>query len=288
VIMREPDPVAIARAIEAHRVTHVFLVPVLLLLMQQLPQVREADLSSLRLLLYGASPISDEVLRGAMRLLPGTQFMQVYGLTETTGAITYLPPEDHVPDSVRLRSAGIPNPSVKLTIVDPATGEELPPGEVGEIVCRTPQNMRGYWSMEQATRDTFLPGGGLRTGDLGYLDEDGYLYIHDRVKDMIISGGENIYPAEVENVLMSHPAVADCAVIGVPDEKWGETPKAVVVPAGEVDPDALIGYCRTRLAHFKCPTSVDLVEAIPRNPTGKVLKRRLREPYWQGEPRAVR
>jgi acyl-CoA synthetase (AMP-forming)/AMP-acid ligase II len=287
VIMREPDPVAIATAIETHRVTHVFLVPVLLLFMQQIPQVREADLSSLQLLLYGASPISDEVLTGAMRLLPGTRFMQVYGLTETTGAITYLPPEDHVPDSLRLRSAGIANPGTALKIIDPATGEEKPTGEVGEILCRTPQNMRGYWALEQATRDTLLPDGWLRTGDAGYLDEDGYLFIHDRVKDMIISGGENIYPAEVENVLMGHPAVADCAVIGVPDAKWGETPKAVVVRGGEATDRELIDYCRERLAHFKCPTSVEFTDAIPRNPTGKVLKRQLREPYWKGESRAV-
>lgn len=288
VIVREPDPVAIARAIEAHRVTHVFLVPALLLFMQQIPQVREADLSSLRLLLYGASPISDEVLRGAMELLPGTGFMQVYGLTETTGSITYLPPADHVPDGTRLRSAGMAGPGVELRILDPATGDELPTGQVGEIVCRTAQNMRGYWSLEQATREALLPGGWLRTGDAGYLDEDGYLFIHDRVKDMIISGGENIYPAEVENALMSHPAVADCAVIGVPDEKWGETPKAIVVRGGEITEQELIGYCRERLAHFKCPTSVEWVETIPRNPTGKVLKRQLREPYWAGESRAVR
>jgi acyl-CoA synthetase (AMP-forming)/AMP-acid ligase II len=287
VIMREPDPVAIAKAIEAHRVTHVFLVPVLLLFMQQLPQVREADLSSLRLLLYGASPISDEVLRGAMQLLPGTKFMQVYGLTETTGAITYLPPEDHVPDGSRLRSAGIPNSTTELKIIDPGTGDDLPAGKVGEIVCRTPQNMRGYWAIEQATSGTLLPGGWLRTGDAGYLDEDGYLFIHDRVKDMIISGGENIYPAEVENVLMSHPAVADCAVIGVPDQKWGETPKAIVVLSEEATDQDLIDYCRNRLAHFKCPTSVERTDTIPRNPTGKVLKRQLREPYWTGESRAV-
>jgi acyl-CoA synthetase (AMP-forming)/AMP-acid ligase II len=287
VIVREPDPVAIAKAIEAHRVTHVFLVPVLLLFMQQIPQVRETDMSSLQLLLYGASPISDEVLRGAMRLLPHTGFMQVYGLTETTGAITYLPPEDHVPDGSRLRSAGVPNPGVELKILDPATGDELPTGQVGEIVCRTPQNMRGYWAMEQATRDTLLPGGWLRTGDAGYLDEDGYLFIHDRVKDMIISGGENIYPAEVENVLMSHPAVADCAVIGVPDAKWGETPKAIVVLAGEATGQDLIDHCRSKLAHFKCPTSVELTDAIPRNPTGKVLKRQLRQPYWTDQSRGV-
>ncbi|GAA4141049.1 long-chain-fatty-acid--CoA ligase [Actinomadura keratinilytica] len=292
VIVREPDPVAIARAIERHRVTHVFLVPVLLQFMQLMPEVREADLSSLRLLLYGASPISEEVLRGAMELLPGTGFMQVYGLTETTGAITYLPPEDHDPggpNAHRLRSAGIPNPACRLRIVDPATLEEVPRGQVGEILCQTPQNMKGYWGMPEATAAALLEDGWFRTGDAGYLDEDGYLYIHDRVKDMIISGGENIYPAEVENVLMSHPGIADCAVIGVPHERWGETPKAFVVPAegAEFSEQEIIDYCRERLAHFKCPTSVERRDAIPRNPTGKILKKDLRAPYWQGQDRAV-
>ncbi|MFF5265156.1 long-chain-fatty-acid--CoA ligase [Actinomadura viridis] len=290
VIAREPDPVAIARAVERHRVTHVFLVPVLLQFMQLMPEVAEADLSSLRLLLYGASPISEDVLRGAMRMLPGTGFMQVYGLTETTGAITYLPVEDHDPDGPnthRLRSAGIPGPTCHLKIVDPATFEEMPAGQVGEILCRTPQNMKGYWAMEEATEAALLPDGYFRTGDAGYLDEDGYLFIHDRVKDMIVSGGENIYPAEVENVLMKHPQVTDCAVIGVPDERWGETPKGIVVLAEDVPERELIDFCRERLAHFKCPTSIERRDAIPRNPTGKILKRELRAPYWQGHDRAV-
>ena len=291
VIMREPDPAAIVQAIETHRVSITFLVPVLLLFLQQLPAAKTADLSSLQLLVYGASPISDDVLRGAMRLLPHTQFMQVYGLTETTGAITRLPPEDHQPDGPRghrLRSAGLPNRITELMIIDPATGAELPRGEVGEILSRTAQNMTGYWGLPQATAETMLPGGWLRTGDAGYLDEDGYLYINDRVKDMIISGGENIYPAEVENVLMSHPAVADCAVIGVPDEKWGETPKALVVRvADDVGEQDLISFCRDRLAHFKCPSSIEWRDEIPRNPTGKVLKRELRRPYWEDQDRAV-
>ncbi|TNY37813.1 long-chain-fatty-acid--CoA ligase [Thermomonospora catenispora] len=290
VISREPDPVGIAREIERRRVTHIFLVPVLLLFWQSIPEVAECDLSSLQMLLYGASPISQEVLRGAMKLLPGTKFMQVYGLTETTGAVTALPPEDHDPDGPnahRLASAGVPNEGTELKIVDPATGEELPTGRVGEILVKSPQNMIGYWDLPEATEAALLDDGWFRTGDAGYLDSDGYLYIHDRVKDMIISGGENIYPAEVENVLMSHPKVADCAVIGVPHDKWGETPKAVVVASGEVTEQEIIDYCRDRLAHFKCPTSVDFVDAIPRNPTGKVLKRELRAPYWEGKERAV-
>jgi acyl-CoA synthetase (AMP-forming)/AMP-acid ligase II len=290
VILREPDPGLIVEAIAEHRVTHTFLVPVLLLLLPQVPQARTADLSSLEVLLYGASPISDEVLRGAMRLLPRTRFMQVYGLTETTGAITMLHPEDHVthgPHAHRLRSAGIPGADTEIKIVDPATGAELPAGQAGEILSRTSQNMRGYWRLDEASADTLLPDGWLRTGDIGYLDEDGYLYIHDRVKDMIISGGENVYPAEVENALMSHPLVADCAVIGVPDPQWGETPKAIVVLSGEVPVRELIEHCRARLAHFKCPTSVERRESIPRNLTGKVLKRELRAPYWAGQDRAV-
>ncbi|KAB2344782.1 long-chain-fatty-acid--CoA ligase [Actinomadura rudentiformis] len=290
VIVREPDPVGIAKAIERDRVTHVFLVPVLLQFMQLMPEVAEADMSSLKLLLYGASPISEDVLRGAMKMLPGTDFMQVYGLTETTGAITTLPTADHVPGGPnphRLRSAGIPNPQCRLKIVDPATLEELPLGQVGEILCQTPQNMQGYWGMPEATSSALLEDNWFRTGDAGYLDEDGYLYIHDRVKDMIISGGENIYPAEVENVVMSHPAVTDCAVIGVPDDKWGETPKAIVVLSEDVSDQDLIDYCRERLAHFKCPTSVERRDAIPRNPTGKILKRELRAPYWEGQDRAV-
>ncbi|MFG1998092.1 long-chain-fatty-acid--CoA ligase [Spirillospora sp. NPDC048911] len=290
VIMREPDPVGIAKAIERDRVTHVFLVPVLLQFMQLMPEVAEADMSSLRLLLYGASPISEDVLRGAMKMLPGTEFMQVYGLTETTGAIVTLPPEDHVPggpNPQRLRSAGIPNPGCNLKIVDPATLEEVPLGQVGEILCQTPQNMQGYWGMPEATSSALLEDNWFRTGDAGYLDEDGYLFIHDRVKDMIISGGENIYPAEVENAVMSHPAVTDCAVIGIPDTKWGETPKAIVVLSEDVSEEDLIAYCRERLAHFKCPTSIERRDAIPRNPTGKILKRELRAPYWEGQDRAV-
>ena len=149
--------------------------------------------------------------------------------------------------------------------------------------------MSGYWNLPKDTAETLLPDGWLRTGDAGYLDDEGYLYIHDRVKDMIISGGENIYPAEIENALMSHPAIADVAIIGVPSERWGETPKAIVVlaPGAELDPNELIEFARTRLARYKCPTSVDFIDVLPRNPSGKILKRELRAPYWEGRTRAV-
>ncbi|TMQ91330.1 long-chain-fatty-acid--CoA ligase [Actinomadura soli] len=295
VIVREPDPTLIAQGIERNRVTHIFLVPVLLQFMPLIPDVTACDMSSLRLMLYGASPISEDVLRGAMRMLPDSDFMQVYGLTEVSGAIVTLPAADHDPDGPnahRLRSAGLPNAGCTLKIVDPATLEELPTGQVGEILCRTPQNMKGYWRMPEATAAALSGDNWFRTGDAGYLDEDGYLYIHDRVKDMIISGGENIYPAEVENILMGHPDITDCAVIGVPDSKWGETPKAIVVLSPDVtEQDVtekdIIDFCRDRLAHFKCPTTVERRDAIPRNPTGKILKRELRAPYWEGQDRQV-
>ena len=240
---------------------------------------------------YGASPISTQVLADSLRVF-GCGFMQVYGLTETTGAVTGLFPEDHDPDGPRahlLRSAGKPLGGVEIRIVDAATGSDAGVNEVGEIWVRTPQNMKGYWNLPEETAKTILEDGWLRTGDAGYLDADGYLYIHDRVKDMIVSGGENIYPAEIENVLMAHPSVADAAVIGVPSERWGETPKALIVRAAGADPSEqeLIDYCRERLAKFKCPTSVDWVEVLPRNPSGKILKKDLRAPYWEGRSRLV-
>jgi long-chain acyl-CoA synthetase len=219
-------------------------------------------------------------------------FIQVYGLTETTGAITQLPAGDHATEGPRarlLRSAGKPFPWVALRIVDPASGRDCPPGEVGEVWTRSVQNFKGYWGRADETARTLGADGWLRTGDAGFLDEDGYLFLTDRVKDMIVSGGENVYPAEIENALSDHPAIADVAVIGVPDERWGETVKAIVVPraGATVRAEDIIGFARERLAHYKCPTSVDFAAALPRNPSGKLLKRELREPYWQGRARRI-
>jgi long-chain acyl-CoA synthetase len=213
-------------------------------------------------------------------------------LTETTGTVVNLPPEDHDPQGPnrhRLRSCGVPGPGVELRVVDVGTGEDAPTGEVGEIWVRTRQVMKGYWNLPDATAQAMVEGGWFRTGDAGYLDSDGYLYIHDRVKDMIVSGGENVYPAEVENALMQHPAIADVAVIGVPDDKWGETPKAMVVraPGAEVTEQEVIDFARERLAKYKCPTSVDFVDVLPRNPSGKILKKDLRAPFWEGRERMV-
>jgi len=291
VVVRELDPSALVGLIPAQGITHAFLVPAVLQFMLTVPGVERADFSKLRIIVYGASPISEDVLARSVATF-GVKFWQAYGLTETTGSVVNLPPEDHDlagPNRHRLRSCGIAGPGVELRIVDPDTGQDLETGAVGEIWIRSQQVMKGYWNNETATREAVDADGWFKSGDAGYLDADGYLYIHDRVKDMIVSGGENVYPAEVENVLMGHPAIADVAVIGVPHDKWGETGKAVVVLAGgaSATPEELIAYARERLAGFKTPTSVDFVDALPRNPSGKVLKKDLREPYWEGRERRV-
>ena len=291
-ILRDIDFGELVRLFSTRGVTHAFVVPAVLQFMQLVPGVADADFSSLEVIVYGASPISEEVLAGSLKLL-GCKFFQVYGLTETTGAITFLPPSDHDLGGAtvhRLRSCGVAGPGVELRIIDVVTGADIVEPEIpGEILVRGQQVMKGYWNNPEATREAIDDDGWFRSGDIGYLDADGYLYIHDRVKDMIVSGGENIYPAEVENVLMSHPAIADVAVIGVPSEKWGESPKAIVVlkPGAEADEEGIIAFARERLAKYKCPTSVEFTDALPRNPSGKILKKDLRAPYWEGRARQV-
>jgi acyl-CoA synthetase (AMP-forming)/AMP-acid ligase II len=213
----------------------------------------------------------------------------VYGMTETTGTITMLPPEDHDPDgNERMRSAGKALPGVELKIAD-IDGNSLPTGEVGELMTRSSNNMIGYWNLPDATASTMDSEGWIRTGDAGYLDADGYLFIHDRVKDMIISGGENVYPAEVESAIYGHPDIMEVAVVGVPDDKWGEAVKAFCAPkAGhQIDPDSVIAWARERIAGFKVPKTVEIVEALPRNASGKILRKDLRAPFWEGRERQV-
>jgi len=296
VIVREVEPAEVLRLIETFGVTNSLFVPAVLQLLSAFPDAQKTDFSSLRSIVYGASPISEEVLVRSMKVF-GCGFVQVYGLTETTGAITDLPAEDHDPSGPRsylLRAAGRPWGDVEIRIVDAETRQDLEEGAVGEIWCKSAQNMKGYWRNPDATAEVYPEGrdergiGWFRTGDAGFMKE-GYLYIHDRVKDMIVSGGENIYPAEIENALMGHPGVADAAVIGVPSEKWGETVKAIVVdaPDAAATDDDLFAYCREKLARYKCPTSIDRIDALPRNPSGKILKTELREPYWKGHTRRV-
>ena len=284
VLLRDVDPTLILRKVEEEGVTHAIFVPAVLQFLLMTPTLSSTDLSSFELIAYGASPITEKVLQASMEAF-GCKFVQVYGLTETTGAIVQLDAEDHQPDL--LRSCGKPYPWVELRVVG-EDGEDVPDGEVGEIWTRSPQNMKGYWNKPEDTAAAITADGWFKTGDAGYR-RDGFLFLHDRVKDMIVSGGENVYPAEVENALMAHPDVADVGVVGVPDEKWGEAVHAVVVKAADADPtpEALIAFARERLAGFKCPKSISFVDALPRNPSGKILKRELREPYWAGRERRI-
>jgi acyl-CoA synthetase (AMP-forming)/AMP-acid ligase II len=289
----EFDPKAYLRAFAQHGITHTFVVPAMILFMLQVPDAKSHDFGTLQLMAYGGSPVSETVLQQAFEVF-GCDFLQVYGLTEVSGPATFLFPADHRSGNAELlRSAGRPIGGGRLRIVDPVGLQDLPDGEVGEIWIESDRNLKEYWRNPQATAAAYpegrnANGGWFRSGDGGYL-KDGYLYINDRIKDMILSGGENIYPAEVENVLMRHPAVADGAVIGVPDATWGEAVKACVVlrPGAAAEARDIIDFMRANLAHYKCPKSVDIVEALPRNPSGKVLKRLLREPYWKGQHRAV-
>ena len=288
VILREFDPQTVLSLMEPERISKLFLVPAALNFMLQAPGARDVDYSRLSLVFYGASPIPVDLLRQCMDVFE-CGFCQQYGMTESCGTVVYLPPEDHDPEgNQRMRSAGLPMPGVELKIIG-SRGEALPQGEVGEVAIRAPSVMPGYWKNEKATTDTIDRDGWLLTGDAGYLDADGYLYIHDRVKDMIISGAENIYPAEVESAMYGHPDIVDVAIIGIPDDKWGGAVKAVVVlkAGATADADGILAFTRGRIAAFKVPKSVDFIKELPRNASGKVLKRTLREPYWAGKDRAV-
>ena len=286
VVAREAKPSHLLDLLERWRVTVTMLVPAVLRTVVAEPGLDRRDLSALRTIVYAASPVSPELLSRCLDLLD-VRMIQNYGLTETQSA-TVLSPEDHL-DRARphlLESAGREAPGARVQVRG-ADGALLPDGEVGEVWVHTPAAMAGYWDDPEQTRQTVDDAGWIRTGDAGCL-RDGYLYLRDRIKDMIVSGGMNVYPVEVENVLHEHPAVRDVAVIGVPSERWGETVLAVVVtdvPAPSVE--ELVAHCRDRLAAYKCPTLVEVVTELPRNPSGKVLKRVLREPYWAGRDRRI-
>ena len=291
IVVRDFVPSLILDLIVEHRITNALLVPAMLHAVTMVPGAADRDYSSLRSVNYGASPITTTTLVASMQTLR-CPHVQVYGMTETTGVITRLAAEDHDIDGPRqhlLRSAGQPYPWVELRIVELDTGNECETGVPGEVVVRCGQNMLGYWNKPEETAATIDADGWLHTGDAGYLDAEGFLFLTDRVKDMIVSGGENIYPTEVENALTSHPAVSECAVIGVPHERWGETVKAIVVLKADATVTApeLMAFAKERLAGYKCPTSIDFAADLPRNPSGKVLKKDLRAPYWEGRSRNV-
>ena len=285
------DPEQVFRTIEKHRVTNMFAAPTMVKMMIDHPAVDQYDHSSLRSVIYGGASMLAEDLKKAIQKL-GPCLVQLYGQGESPMTITYLPHRDHILNDTaeqekRLASAGIPRTDVEVKIFD-TNDDELPAGEIGNIVTRSDLVMKGYWRNQEATAAT-VRNGWLDTGDMGYMDENGYVFIMDRSKDMIISGGENIYPREIEEVLIKHPAVREVSVIGVPDPKWGEAIKAVValVPGESATEEELINFCKDNIAGYKKPKSVDFIEALPKNNYGKILKRELRAVFWKGSEREV-
>lgn len=287
------DPAEVLGHIERQRIQKLLMVPTMINMVVHHPDLPERNLESLETVMYGASPMPESVIQRALEVLPHTRFCQAYGQTEAAPILTMLRPEYHTldpdsPYSGKIKSAGQAVPGVELAVLG-QDDQPVATGEVGEVCARGPNVMLGYRNLEDQSQAT-LRGGWLHTGDGGRLDEDGFLYIVDRVKDMIISGGENVYSAEVENVLFQHPAVAQCAVIGVPDEKWGERVHAIVVlkdgaAASEAE---LIDHCRDQIAGYKCPRAVDFrAEPLPLSGAGKILKTELRKPYWEDRDRNV-
>jgi acyl-CoA synthetase (AMP-forming)/AMP-acid ligase II len=290
ILLREPTPAALFGAI-ARGATHTFVVPTVIHGFLAAGEQAIAAFGGLKSIAYGAAPMPLPMLRKALDAWPEVGFVQVYGLTELSGVATLLTAEAHrdAAHPERLASGGLPLPGVEIRVVDPVTLDDSKPGETGEIWFRSAQVMRGYLNRPEATAEAKTADGWLRTGDMGRVDDAGFVYVLDRLKDMIITGGENVYGPEVESVLSACPGVSEGVIIGIPDERWGEAVKAIVVPApgAELSADDVIAFCRARLGHYQCPTSVDIVGELPRSATGKVLKRALREPYWAGRERAI-
>ena len=291
IILPRFDEQEVLETIERQRVTSLLLIPTMLYRLLMVPNLKSFDLTSVRRIWYGTAPMAVEKLTEAIRIF-GNVFRQNYGMTEIAQPITYLGPEDHVIDgteiqTMRLSSAGRPAMGVEVKVVD-KDGEPVKPGETGEILIRSNKLMKGYWKKPEDTAEA-LKDGWFHTRDMGTVDRDGYIYIMDRKSDMIISGGFNIYPREVEDVLMSYPSVAEAAVIGVPDEIWGEAVKAMVVLKGgvSVSETEIVEHCKKNLASYKKPASVDFIKEIPKNLYGKVDRRTLKEPFWRGRDRRV-
>ncbi|MEC4819484.1 MAG: fatty acid--CoA ligase [Scytonema sp. PMC 1069.18] len=287
ILLESFDGIEVLKAIEKHRITKTCMVPAMIQVLLTEPLCKQTDFSSLEYIVYGGSPIAESLLKEAMATF-SCNFVQIYGMTETGNCAVCLSADEHIStNSDRLKAAGRPFPGVSVTILN-SDGETLPCRQVGEICIKSPANMIGYWKLPEATAKTLVDGW-VYTGDAGYFDEEGYIYICDRVKDMICYAGENVYPAEVENVLYEHPAVAEVAVIGVPDEDFGEIIKAIIVikPGMKVTALDIISFVRGKLADFKLPRSVEFTESLPRTPSGKLQKGKLREQYWQGYQRHV-
>ncbi|MEZ5928986.1 MAG: long-chain-fatty-acid--CoA ligase [Parvularculaceae bacterium] len=275
---RQFDPAAIVKEAQGATPLTSFLVPAMIMMIVEAAKAMKLPLSAFSCVSYGAAPMPEPLLDAAIKMFPNARFLQFYGMTETTGGATVLDPEDHEKGKKQRVSAGTPLPGSHIKICDPATGSELPQGATGEIVIRNGFIMKGYWNRPGATAEA-IRDGWYWSGDAGHFDENGFLYVVDRIKDMIISGGENIYPAEIENVLAAHPGVLEAAVIGVPDEKWGEVVKAFVVKraGAALTSEEIIDYLRPNIAGFKLPKTVAFLDALPRNPSGKILKTSLRK-----------
>jgi acyl-CoA synthetase (AMP-forming)/AMP-acid ligase II len=285
------EPVSLMRAIEADRITVMLIVPTMINMLVNHPDVSKYDLTSVKRLLFGASPMPEAVLRRATEVMPATEFVQAYGQSEASPLLTLLDPRYNTfdgPHAGRVRSAGRSGLGIEVRIHDP-DDNEVSRGTVGEICARGQVVMLGYWKQPELTAHT-LRNGWLHTGDGGYMDEEGFVYLVDRVKDMIVSGGENVYSAETEDALYSHPAVAECAVIGVPDDMWGERVHAIVRirPGVRVTAEELIAHSHTRIANYKCPRTVEFrEEPLPLSGAGKILKTELRKPYWAGKEKQI-
>ena len=284
-------PTGTVKAISDKKATHALLVPVMIQMVINDPSIKEADLSSLEFVLYGASPIAEAVLVQAMETLPQADFAQGYGQTELAPLATMLSPKYHTtegPFAGKLKSAGQAIPCVEINIVD-ANGNGLPLGEIGEIAVKGPNAMVGYWNKPEETAVS-LRNGWVHTGDAGYMDDEGFVFLVDRVKDMIVSGGENVYSAEVENAVSNHPAVGQVVVIGIPSKEWGEQVHAeVILKEGQTATEAdIIAKTKEYIANYKCPRSVTFrTEPFPLSGAGKLLKRDVRKPYWEGKDRQI-
>lgn len=276
--LRQFDPAAIVAAAQTGTPLNSFFVPAMIMMILEAAKAMKLPLTNFSQVSYGAAPMPEPLLDAAMAVMPNARFTQLYGMTETTGGLSYLTHEDHARGLPRCVSAGKPLPGCEARVVDPETRAPAPQGEIGEIIMRAPFIMDGYWNKPDATRAVIRDGWYL-TGDAGRFDADGYLYVVDRVKDMIISGGENIYPAEIENALAGHPAVLESAIVGMADEKWGELVRAFVVKrkGAEASEAQLLEFLRPRIASFKLPKRIDFIDALPRNPSGKILKTALRK-----------
>ncbi|MFJ5483643.1 AMP-binding protein [Pectobacterium actinidiae] len=290
VILNSTSPQDILQSIQTHRITTVFMPPTLIYALLAFPRLREYDLSSLRYLIYGTAPMSKSKLIEGWDVF-GPVFTQIYGMTEASSTISIMTPKEHAaalhkhPERLASCGRGSANYRIKIAAKD---GTALPPRQIGEVACLSSEIMTGYYQNEEATRET-VRDGWLYTGDVGFVDEEGYLHIVDRIKDIIISGGFNVYPGEVEQVIFSHPAIRDCAVVGAPDDKWGEAVTAVVElkPGASIEPAELIAHCKTLLGSVKCPKTVHVWADLPRSPVGKVLRKSVRAEFWKSASRAI-